>query len=260
MPRLSLKENILTIAFLIFTLGICFYDIFFFQKTFKVTTLIPQTLHSGVYGQQHNKTAFIPLHGVDAALIEEPLYEFIKNSFKKGILPLWNPHQACGFPLIGMMQVGLFFPLNFILYFFPSIYAWDILILTRFLLAGLFTYWLMRHFRFSPIPSITSAFIFMLSGPMVFIQNWAVNVDILLPLLLLALNQLIENLRPKYTVISAIVIAMTFLAGHPEHVFLVNLYAAAFLIFKIFSLKKSFKESGLFICLSNAYILGVGLA
>ena len=111
-----IKENLcITLALLLF-LAISFYDVFFLGKTFKVTTCIAQALPSGPYGQENNKLAFIPVNGTDAPVLEEPIYHFLKLNFRKGILPLWNPHQACGYPLIGMIQIGMFFPLNLILY------------------------------------------------------------------------------------------------------------------------------------------------
>src|SRR5258706_16212012 len=109
------NEVIFISGILITLLCIAFHDVVFFNKTFKITTIVSQALYNGVYGQQFNRLKFLPLIGTDSAILEEPTLQFIKNSLAQGILPLWNPHQACGFPLIGMLEVGLFFPLNLIL-------------------------------------------------------------------------------------------------------------------------------------------------
>src|SRR3989338_4158474 len=167
MPRQkSSKEYFIVSCVLLLLLTVFFYDIFFLGKTFKVTTANSQALPFGAYRQLDNRPKFIPVNGTDSPVLGEPVFEFIKNNLRRGILPLWNPHQACGYPLIGMMEVGIFFPLNFILYLFPQIYAWDILILSRFLLGGILTYWLMRTLRFGKLPSLGSAIVFMFTGPM----------------------------------------------------------------------------------------------
>ena len=115
MPRPIVKESFLILGVLLALLVVCFYDIVFLGKTFKVTTANAQALTYGPYGQEKNKPKFIPVNGTDTSVQDEPVYEFIKRNLKKKILPLWNPHQACGFPLIGELEIGMFFPLTFIM-------------------------------------------------------------------------------------------------------------------------------------------------
>jgi len=260
MKKSRLKENPFIVGILLFILAACFYDVFFLGKTFKVTTANSQALYYGVYGQENNKPKFIPVNGTDSSVLEEPLYEFIKKSLQKGILPLWNPHQACGYPFIGIIQVGMFCPLNFILYIFPQLFAWDLLILARFLLAGLFTYWLMKTLGFKKIPSLGAAIIFMLSGPMVLFQYWTVNVDILLPLLFIGIDRLVKNLRVKDIAFLSVIVALTFFGGHPEHIFLVNLYGVLFFGYRLFSLRKTtnYKKAISYFVLSCA--LGISMS
>src|SRR5438552_178350 len=97
-------------------LCVAFYDVVFLGKTFKVTTANSQAVPSGAYGQANNKPRFIPVNGTDTPVMDEPIYEFVKKNLRRGILPFWNPHQACGYPLIGMQEMGLFYPLTFIMY------------------------------------------------------------------------------------------------------------------------------------------------
>src|SRR3989338_4307368 len=111
MSQFKKPKNCLIPFLLLILLGIAFYDVVFLNKTFKVTTANSQALPTGAYGQEKNNPAFIPVNGTDTPVMEEPVYEFIKNNLRRGILPLWNPHQACGYPLIGMLEIGLFFPL-----------------------------------------------------------------------------------------------------------------------------------------------------
>ncbi len=248
------------LCFLALLLIISFYDVVFLNKTFKVTTANSQALPTGAYGQENNKPAFIPVNGTDSPVLEEPVYEFIKQNLKKGILPLWNPHQACGFSLIGMIQVGIFFPLHIILYLFPQLYGWDILILVRVLLAGFFAYWFMRSMECEEIPSLATAIAFMLSGPMLLLQYWTANVDILTPVLLIALDRLIRQNKTHNIVFLAVTVALTFFAGHPEHIFLVNVYGFTFFVFRLIHLRKTANIKKTIAFLLTSYTLGIGLS
>lgn len=256
-PHILLKVALV----LMFLLAVAFYDIVFLNKTFKVTTANSQALSNGVYGQALNKPRFIPANGTDAPVSEEPIYEFIKQNLGRGILPLWNPHQACGYSLIGMLEIGIFYPLTLIVYLLPNIISIDILILSRLFLAGLFTFWFMRRLGFKNAPALCSAIIFMLSGPMVLLQYWTANVDLLLPLLLLALDRLIIREASRNSIATlAIVVGLTIFAGHPEHVFLVNALGFVFFIFRVFSSHVKINHKKLFLSYTGAYLLGAGLA
>ncbi len=261
MPKMKPWQEYSLIGVILFLLlAVFFYDIFFWGKTFKVTTASSQAMFDGVYGQSNNKPKFIPVNGTDAAVLEEPIWEFIRNNIRQGILPLWNPHQACGFPLIGMLEVGLFFPLHLILIIFPNIYAWDILILSRFLLSGLFIYILMRRWRFSRASAIISAIVFMFSGPMIVLQYWTVNVDILAPLIILCLEELIAYPTLRRMVGTALVVALTFFAGHPEHIFLVNVVGFLFFCFRLYTRRDKTNPAKAIKLLFISYALGIGLA
>jgi len=254
------QENLIVTSVLSVFLLIFFYDVVFLGKTFKVTTANAQAMHYGVYGQKENRPAYIPVNGTDASVLEEPIYEFIKQNLHRGILPLWNPHQAGGYPLVGMIQVGMYFPLNIILYTLPNNWAWDIFILSRLFFGGLLMYWLMRTLRFKRIPALGSAIVFMFTGPMVLLQYWIVNVEIIAPLLLLCLERLIRESKVSNVCFVAMAVAMTFFGGHPEHIFFVNLLGFLFFCFRLFSLRKRANVRQAIFGLAGGYLLGLGLS
>ena len=238
MKKRFLYESKIVSALLCAILIICFYDVIFQGKTFKLTTGNPQALSTGPFGQENNRPEYYPVHSTDVPVFEEPIMQFIRNSLRQGILPLWNPHQACGMPFVGMMHSGIFFPLNYVLYLLPNTISWDILIFLRMFFCGFFTYWLMRTLKFKPIPSFSSATALMISAPMIFIHWNVVNVDILLPLLLLVHEKLIRKPDLQHAAFIAIVIALTCFAGNPEHVFLVNTYGLIFFVFRLITTKQ----------------------
>ncbi len=254
------KEYLVLAAVLIALLLVSFYDVAFLGKTFKASTANTQSMHYGVYGQEHNRPRFIPVNGTDSPVQEEPIYNFLKDNLKQGILPLWNPHQALGFPLIAAIEIGMFFPLTLIMYLLPEFYAWDVLIFSRFFFAGLLTYWFMRTLRFRKPVALASGIIFMLSGPMILLQYWTANVDILLPLLLLCIERLLQKPGGRSAAYTAIAVGLTFLAGHPEHIFFVNVYGFLYFCFRFLSLRKLKEIVPVSIALSGAYLLGIGLA
>ncbi len=254
MQKKILKESAILLAVIGFVLSISFYDVIFLGKTFKVTTGNPQALTTGPYGQENNKPAYFPVQSTDVPIFEEGIMAFIKTSLWHGILPLWNPHQACGYPLIGAIHTGILWPLNYILYLIPDKYSWDILIFVRFILSGFLTYWFMRTMRFKPVPSLGASLAFMISAPMIYIHWSVVHVDILTPLLLIVMERLIQNPSLRRSCFVALVVACTCFAGNPEHVFLVNTYGILFFCFRFLSLKNKSSKYRVFIFLPVAYV------
>ena len=240
-------------------LAVFFYDVVFLGKTFKITTANPQALMTGPYGQENNKPDFFNIFTTDVSLNEEPALEYIKRSFRKGVLPMWNPHLACGYPLIGLIQVGLFFPLNLLFYILPDMIAWDALIFGRFFLAGFFIYWFIRVLRLGRLPALGAVIIFMLSGPMVKLQAWMANVDILAPLLFLSFELLLKRRTFFQMGLTGLVIGLTILAGHPEHLVLVHSLAVLYLMFRVLSLRPRPPLIRCGLLLAGAYVIGFGL-
>ncbi len=260
MKRSFLKENVFVVCILLLILGFSFYDIVFLGKTLKVSTANPQSLSSGVYGQEENSPRFFPVQATEVSIYEEGVQEFIRKSFQQGILPLWNPHQGAGYPLVGMMQVGIFWPLNYFLYLLPNFIAWDLLLLSRFFFAGLFTYWFMRELRYGKTPSFGAAVTYMLSGAMVLLQVWYANVEILTPLLLLSWERLVKKPHLKSCCFAAITVALTFFAGHAEHILLIHSLGFLYFCFRLIFSRPCVNRAKSVAGFLGAYVLGLGLS
>lgn len=263
LPMPTWKEHSRIVIILCLLLAVFFPEVVFLGKTFKITTANPQALPSGPYGQKNNiPPRFFPIYTNDVSLNEEPVLEFIKRSLRQGTLPLWNPHLGCGYPLIGHLHVGLFYPLNLIYYLLPNRYAWDFLIFARMFLGGLFAFYFMRTLRFPFIPSLATAVMFMLSRPMVVLQSWMVNVDLLIPLVLLAVEKFIQKPRLPEMCFVAGAVALSMFAGHPEHLVLLHTVAVSYFVFRVLNSdpdsRPPLRQSTL--RLAGAYALGVGLA
>ena len=66
------------------------------------------------------------------------------EALKSGKLPLWNPYNFSGSPLLANFQSAALYPLGIFYLFLPQITAWTILIIMQPLLAFLFTYFFAR--------------------------------------------------------------------------------------------------------------------
>lgn len=255
------KETIALLLFLTAVLLFCFYDVVFLNKTFKVATLNPQILPSGVYGQETNKIDFFPVHSTTTSFMEEPIFQFVKDSLVKNHeFPFWNPYQGCGYPLIAMMHHGFFWPLHLIYYLLPNSISWDLVILLRLLLGGVLMYWFLKKIELDPMACAFGAAVFMLSPGLTLYQYGFMNVIIVLPLLLLLIERLLE--RPGRLSMTGVGIGvwLTFLAGHPEHIVLINGFAVLYFLFRFFSNLSFRQKPGLLLWLAAAYALGLALS
>ena len=255
------KKELLSITLILTALiAMFFYDIIFLDKTLKCTNMTAHILNSGVYGQENNYVSHYPVIDLSPAVGNEVISEFIKKSYRRGNLPLWNPYQACGYPAIGVIAYPYFNPFDFILHIFPSKYSWDIYDLLRILLAGLFLFLFMREMDFSFIASLSSALTYMFSSPVIiYITDIQMSSSMLYPLFLLSVEKLYKNQTIKEVIITSLVILLMIFSGFPEHVVLISLIGTAYFIFRI---KTGPKKGFLYLSLKNyslSFILGISL-
>ncbi|MDD3374099.1 MAG: YfhO family protein [Candidatus Omnitrophica bacterium] len=253
--------SLILILFSVILLGF-FYDIVFLGKTFKISTMYAQALPYGPYGQGGNFHNFFSMIFCDTASLEESFFQFLKINFQNGIFPLWNPHQLCGVPMSLMMEGGIFFPLNALLYVLPNTISFDVLILARILVAGLLMYWLMNVWKFSFFPRIAAALTFMFTGPMVVNQLWTVNAEIFLPLLFIVSYKVFKEPSIKHYVFFSLAIGLNVFSGHVEHIFLTQFLTALYVMFLFWQDVKNKNPNKVkkILILLSFYILGIGIS
>ena len=83
------------------------------------------------------------------------------EAFRAGRLPLWNPHQMAGFPQLAMSLYGVFYPLNLPLFLFGPEGWYLPTTLVHYILAGFFTYLLLRRFGARPAAAAAGGIFFM---------------------------------------------------------------------------------------------------
>ncbi len=162
---------------------------------------------------------------------------------KEGKLPLWNPYNFSGSPLLANFQSAALYPLNILFFFFPDPLAWSILVVVQPTLALVFLYLYCRKIRLSPPASWLSALSYAFGSFMtVWIEyNTIGHVVAWLPLLLLAIEGIREQTVTKWWAILAIGLTFSLLAGHPQLAFYAFLFTAIYAWFRLPALKQSAK-------------------
>ncbi len=161
-------------VFILFCLlVIFFFDIIFLGKTLSTSTLITGVTPNGPYGFSGYKPSLPFSYDIGGnAWINEPNPYIIQDSLSQGTLPIWNPKEGLGMPLIGNLNTEVFNPLKLLLNIHPSPFLQDIYFLLRLFVIGIFTFLFLIEMRLSGIASLFGAILFMLSG----YSMWWINL------------------------------------------------------------------------------------
>jgi len=184
-----------------------------------------------------------------------PWKTFTVDLMKQGILPLWNPYNFSGSPLLSNFQSAIFYPFTIFYLFLPQVLAWALLVMAQPLLAAFFTYLFLRKIGVSMIGSLFGAISFAFSSFMsVWLEyNIIGHVILWLPLSLLGIEMLLEKKTIPWMIIFIISIIFSLLAGHPQIFAYSLVFILAYLIFRSFSLRKL-----LFFFLLLVVAIGIG--
>lgn len=137
---------------------------------------------------------------------------------KAGRIPLWNPYFFCGQPLLAPLQPGILYPPNLLLLLLPFDYAFNLIIVLHFLLAGYFTYLFLKSLDASDTGALIGGMIVMLSGYLLSVHNLLIHLlsVIWLPLVLWGYHQYLKKRRTRYLIYTAVFLVMMFLGGAVE--------------------------------------------
>ncbi len=167
------------------------------------------------------------------AYYEAPLGRAVGRAYRSGELPLWNPHQGAGMPLLGQYSTAALFPYQILEDLAPAA-AGDSFLLGRLWLAGLFTFLFLRQVGLSFGPAMLGAVLYMFSGTMVwFVQlEQLVNPAMVQPLLFFFIDRLARRGLPRDTAAVALGTALVLLAGQPETALYVLAMGGLYVIYR----------------------------
>lgn len=155
----------------------------------------------------------------DVMVQNYPFREFVARSLRDLVLPLWEPAINCGFPLFAEGQAGTLYPFNVVTaLLLPTYAALTGNVVLHLWIAGVATYALLRVLGCCQAAALTGGLTYALSGYIVvrsMSQNF-VDASAWLPLLFLLLELALRRRRLVYLWAVAVVVALQFLAGHPQ--------------------------------------------
>jgi hypothetical protein len=154
----------------------------------------------------------------DAGLQFHPWQVVAREQVVDGHLPLWNPYEFAGTPLLGNMQSALTFPLTWLALLVSPDVAAGLIAIAKLALAGLGAFALTRELgvrRWGG--ALLAGTVYMVAAPMVVLLQWPIATAFAMyPWLLLATHRLVERRGPRGMAAMAAAVTLTILAGHPE--------------------------------------------
>jgi len=169
-----------------------------------------------------------------------PWAEFAGSELRAGRLPLWNPHQDGGVPLLGNAQSALGSPLLAPVLAFGVARGWNLSLLLRLLVALAGAWMFVRDRGRSPEAAVLGAIAYALSGAFV---AWLGHPQTLaaapVPFVLLFAGRLARRASRRDALLLALSTAVVLAGGHPETVAMAALLAAAWTLFLAASARRA---------------------
>lgn len=164
-----------------------------------------------------------------------PYLTFMQREFRAGSIPLWNPHNFSGTPLVAELQSAVFYPTNILLLFLSVPNYWNTLIILGYILAVIFTYLYVRSLNLGPPFAAFSAVVFAFSS---FMVAWsqevlmAIHSIAWLPLLLLATDRFLARQDRKWWAVFVFGCTMSLLSGYLQTSLYVFLFVFAYMLWR----------------------------
>lgn len=151
------KELIIILLALFFVTAFFFYKFFLFgQSPFPGDLLISEYSPYKYYsfldynpGSYPNKAQYF-----DVIRQLYPWKMLAIEMWKSGQIPLWNPYNFAGSPLLANNQSAVFYPLNVLFFVFKPALSWSLYIIIQPFLACLFTYLYVRRIGLKTFASL----------------------------------------------------------------------------------------------------------
>jgi hypothetical protein len=155
-----------------------------------------------------------------------------------GRVPLWNPEIFGGMPFVAGMHGDIFYPTAWLRLVLPIDVAMNVGFALHYVLAGLFTYLLLRALKVTWTGSVVGGLAYQLSGLVASYVNpghdGKLFVTTLFPLALLALVWALRERRWEGFPLLALVTGLGFLSPHPQLLYYMLVAAGLFALYLSF--------------------------
>ena len=152
-----------------------------------------------------------------------------------GVIPWWNPFEGVGTPLAGEMQSAALLP-STVLLALPDGQLYMQLLFQ--IIAGVFTFLLMRRMAISSFAAFIAAVLFEFNGVYGWMANAVINPIAFLPMILFGVEGCYANIRGSWRWV-AIGIAFSLYAGFPEVAYIDGLLVAIWTLTRASGLRTS---------------------
>ncbi len=160
---------------------------------------------------------------IDSLVFYHPLMLIVRHDLFSGHLPLWNPFEGGGQPLLGNPQTAMLFPLTWLAFVLPfwSSLVW--IVVAKLLLTSAGTYLYCRDLALRRGPSLLAAIAFPFG---MFYFTWLEHIDVtsvwaMLPWMFLATRWVCTRGSIGAAALLGGACGLSILGGHPESYLLV---------------------------------------
>lgn len=155
----------------------------------------------------------------DFGLFSYPVAYYLKESFWRGEIPLWNPMSYCGVPFLAQFNTLTLYPLSLIYCLLPLQWALPFFCLLHLYLAGLGMYFLARRWSGSNLGGAIAGVVFAFNGLSLSMLMWPSHTAgyALMPWTVFFAETAWKK-GGRHLIIAAIVCALQVLTGSPEEI------------------------------------------
>lgn len=169
-----------------------------------------------------------------------PWKTLVVDAFRHRQLPLWNPYNFSGTPLLANYQSQALYPLGIIYFFLPQKIAWTVMVIIQPILGAVFFYLFATEIGLSAIAALSAALLFNFSSFasvwMEFTTVW--HTILWLPFLLFLVERGIKQKKifrgQKICFMFALFSSIT--GGHPQDFINTFLFFIIYICFRFLSL------------------------
>jgi len=199
-----------------------------------------------------------------------PWKNLVIDAEKQLNLPIWNPYNFAGTPLLANFQSGAYYPFNILFFALPFPLAWSLIIFLQPLLAGFFLFFYLSNLKLNKAASLLGAITFSFCGFSIAWMEWGtiLSTALWLPLILLAIDKVIvqdpssriKNLRESmvWYFVFVVSLVVSFFAGHLQTFFYLAVLSTLYVIVRWLQYGEKIKILGGFVvCLCGFFILSL---
>lgn len=190
-----------------------------------------------------------------------PWKTLVIEAIKQKTLPLWNPYNFSGTPLMANYQSQVFYPLGLLYLILPQHIAWTVMMMTQLFLGLVFMYLFARVIGLSKPAGILAAITFNLSSfAIVWIEfNTVWHTILWLPLLLYIVERGMaqKKLTLKQQLIFLFALFASITAGHPQDFINTFLFFGIYTFFRVITSSWNKKEKIVYLAKTIIPIIGI---